>query len=217
MNRWKTFAVAALVTGALLGEQHIAAAQVVLGAKVGVTFSTLSVEDDNTEQSRLMSFGGGGFLRFGVGGLSLQPELLAVTKGSRIEDVSGLDVKLKLDYIDVPVFLRFGLGQGAFTPYVMVGPSFGFDIGCTVEASDGDSDVSADCEEDPADSFERTKLDIGLAGALGFEFKAGPGNILVEGRYTHGFTDIAKDEAAKIKNRSFGVFAGYAISLGTRR
>jgi hypothetical protein len=58
-------------------------------------------------------------------------------------------------------------------------------------------------------------MDIGLTGALGLEFRAGPGNMLLEGRYTHGLTNISDDDNFEVKNRSFGLMAGYAISLGS--
>jgi hypothetical protein len=219
MNVWKTLASTALIAGALVAEPNSASAQLVLGAKLGATFSTLDFDpDEGGDQSRLTSFGGGGFLRFGMAGLSLQPELLAVTKGSKFDDTDGSG-KIKLDYIEVPVFLRFGLSSGAsFAPYLMVGPSFSFDIGCSLEGESGGVSVDVDCDDTGLgeDFIDRNKFDIGAAAALGFEFAAGPGNILVEGRYTHGFSDIDKGEGSKARNRMFGVFAGYAIPLGTR-
>ena len=218
MNFWKTVASTALIAGALAAEPNSASAQLVLGAKVGATFSQIDVDPDEGDLKRLTSFGGGGFLRFGMAGLSLQPEVLAVTKGAKVEDTDGSG-KLKIDYIEVPVFARFGLSSGAsFAPYLMVGPSFSFDIGCSLEGEGGGVNVDIDCDDAflGEDFFDRKKFDIGAAAALGLEFAAGPGNILVEGRYTHGFSDLDKGEDSKARNRMFGIFAGYAIPLGSR-
>jgi hypothetical protein len=210
LTRFNAFAAAAAM--ALAVSASAASAQLVIGAKVGATFSKIDVEGDDTEQSRFNSLGGGGFIRFGLGGLSLQPEILALTKGSKVEDPgTDDDGKVKLDYIEIPVLLRFGLGQG---PYVMAGPSIGFDIGCTVEAEAFGAEFSSDCDEVGADIFDRNKTDFGLTGVLGFEAGLGPGRIFVEGRYTHGLTDLAKEDDAKAKNRTFGVFAGFSIGLG---
>ena len=215
MNRLKVFAIGSLVAGVLLAQPQLGAAQVVLGAKVGATFSNVDQDPEEFDSKRLTSFGGGGFLRFGLAGLSLQAELLALTKGTKFEDADE-SIELKLDYIEVPLLLRFGLSSGTgFMPYLMAGPSVGFEIGCSFDVESTFGDASGDCDEDGDDNFLRNKTDIGLTGVVGFEFAAGPGNILVEGRYTHGLTDISKD-TDKARNRSFGIFAGYAVPLGSR-
>ena len=63
--------------------------------------------------------------------------------------------------------------------------------------------------------FDVKSLDIGATGVLGFEFRAGPGALLVEGRYNHGFMDIvdAEGEDNGAKNRQFAVMAGYSFTL----
>ena len=210
-----------LVLGAV-STQTPASGQVI-GFKVGATFSNLSVDNtpDATEQNTLTQFGGGGFIRFGFGSLVLQPELLVITKGSEVDVAAGTDddLELKLDYLEIPVLLRFGLGSSSsFSPYALVGPTFSFEIDCTARAdADDTDDFEADCDDD-ADIFERSSFDFGVTGALGFEVRAGPGNILFEGRYTHGFTNISDTgDNAEVKNRSFALFAGYAIALGSPR
>jgi hypothetical protein len=47
----------------------------------------------------------------------------------------------------------------------------------------------------------------------------GPGAVLLEGRYTHGLSNIFDDDDTtttdfKIRNRAFGLFVGYSIGLG---
>jgi hypothetical protein len=216
MNHLKTLALSTLVAGALFAQQQSATAQVVLGAKLGATFSNIDQDPDAFDTNSLTSFGGGAFIRFGIGGLSLQTELLAVTKGTKLGDPNpDEDLKVKLDYIEVPLLLRFGMSSGTgFMPYVMAGPSVGFEIGCELDLED--SDLEEDCDTAGVGFFERAKTDFGLTGALGFELPAGPGNILVEGRYTLGLTDLNKEGDSKSRNRSFGVFAGYAVPLGSR-
>ena len=216
MNHVRTLALGTLIAGALFAQQQSAAAQVVLGAKLGATFSNVDQDPDAFDTSSLTSFGGGGFIRFRIAGLSLQTELLALTKGATFEDpIPDDNLKLKVDYIEVPLMLRFGLSSGTgFMPYVMAGPSVGFEIGCELE--EDDSDISEDCDEAGVGLFERAKTDFGLTGGLGFELPAGPGNVLLEGRYTLGLTDINKEGEAKQRNRMFGVFVGYAVPLGTR-
>jgi hypothetical protein len=210
MKLRRIFAVTLVVSGIAQLQFDRVDAQVVLGAKLGATFASIDVDPDDFERSSLSNFGGGGFLRFGMGGMSVQPEVLVLTKGTKVDDLNGDEGKVKLDYLEVPVFLRFAFGQGASAkPYVLVGPSVSFELGCDVESFG----QTADCLQDL--SFDRSKTDVGVAGGVGLEFKLGPGSALLEGRYTHGLTDVDKD-TDKVRNRMFGVFVGYAVPLGSR-
>jgi hypothetical protein len=94
----------------------------------------------------------------------------------------------------------------------MLGPSFGFEIACEVTNSETDPDGD-DCDDAGG---ERASLDIGAAGAVGLEFNMGVGSVLLEGRYTHGFTDIADPDPDTVKNRSYAVYVGYSVPLGGR-
>lgn len=186
-----------------------------IGFKLGATFSDMDADPDEGDSEALKSFGGGGFIRFGMGGLSLQLEALALTKGSKASDEDlDADVELKLDYIEVPITAMFSLGNG---PYIFAGPSFGFEVGCTVDADLGDLDLKGDCDEGDEDlTVTRKKLDVGVTGGLGIQLPLGPGALLIEGRYTHGLTNLNDDsdsDARKVRNRSYGVFAGYAIGI----
>ena len=213
MSGWKSRTrlniLAAVAAIALASSASAASAQLVIGAKLGATFSKVDVDDDETNESRLTAFGGGGFIRFGIGGLSIQPEILALTKGTKFDDVgTDDDGKIKLDYVEIPILLRFDLGQ----LYVMAGPSIGFDIGCEIEVEGFDTEF--DCDDAGTDVFDRSKTDFGLTGVAGLELSLGPGSLFVEGRYTHGLSDLDKSDQFKAQNRSFGVFAGFSIGLG---
>jgi hypothetical protein len=199
MKRIVTVFACALVVGGF--QAHKADAQTI-GFKLGSTFSKQDIDPQDEDETNdfLSAFGGGGFIRFGFAGLALQTEVLAVTKGTKLETALG-DVESKYDYIEVPVTAMFAVGNG---PYVFVGPSFAWDI--------------TDHDEAPG-LPELKKFDVGVTGGLGLQFPVGPGSLLVEGRYTHGLTnlnDTATSDDLKIRNRSFGAFAGYAISIGGR-
>lgn len=205
MKQLRIVMAVALVT---LGAALPASAQTI-GFKIGPTFSNIDVEDDDGgTQSNLTSFGGGGFVRFGMAGLALQAELLAVTKGTKFDDLIGDDdLDLKIDYIEIPVTAMFRFGA----PYVFAGGAVAFEINC--EEDLGGLDRSCDEDDPNADTFARKGTDFGLVGGAGLEFPVGPGNLLVEGRYTHGLTNISDEGTNSIRNRYFAVFAGYSISL----
>src|SRR5688500_18216833 len=170
------------------------AAQMTLGFKLGPTFSKLSTSDETEEIDRLSSLGVGGFIRFGMGGLAIQPEVLAVTKGAKFEELGGSG-KLKLNYIEVPVQAAFTFGTGTIAPYVLVGPSFSFEIGCEFEFELNGTEVDSECDDsESGEEFSRKKFDIGLTGTAGLSMRLGPGSVLAEFRYTHGLSNLNDDD-----------------------
>lgn len=207
-----------MLLGLLIMAAPVAAQAQEIGFKLGATFSKVDVDpDDFGNQENLKSFGGGGFIKFGLAGLGMEVDVLALTKGAKVTGPVEGDVNFKIDYVEVPVQLVFGLGSGRFSPYVMVGPSFAFEVGCEVddETTAGDNEI----ECDDADFFDRKSLDIGATGAAGLQIPMGPGSLLVEGRYTHGLTNIYDSESptdTKVRNRSWGIFGGYSIGIGRR-
>jgi hypothetical protein len=204
----------------LVGVGAQAASAQTIGFKVGPTFSKLSVDDDGIDEpdpETLTSFGGGGFIRFGFAGLSLQTELLAFTKGAKQEFDDGtteVDGSLKFGYIEIPVTAMFSLGSG---PYLFVGPSVSFEVSCEVEIDSDEVNIESDCD-DGEEELSRNKTDFSLHGGAGFQFPVGPGSLLIEGRYIYGLANLNDEdtagEDASSKHRTWAIMAGYAISLG---
>lgn len=183
-----------------------------IGFKLGASFSNVSAEPDE-DTSTLTAFTGGGFFNVPFGPLQLQPELMYITKGFKLEDPTG-EGKFKLSYVEIPVLLVLPLMQGAsFSPYVLGGPAFAIEAGCELEFTDGDVSGTIDCDE--GGELERKKFDVGGMFGLGFGIPAGPGSVLVEGRYTFGFIDMADTdvEGESLKHRSGQVLLGYSIPL----
>lgn len=209
------FAVATLAVASSVDAQTI-------GFKLGASFANWNVEDDGqdvgTNQGTLSSFMGGGFIRFGLGRLGLQPELLVVTRGTEIEGAGDDDMAFKVDYVEVPVLLVLPLTMNTgFAPYVFGGPSFAFEIGCRTETNIGDTEVDEeDCDSPGADLFERKKTDIGVTAGAGLEFPLGPGALLIEGRYNWGLSNLADETGLSVKSRTGAVLAGYSIWIGSR-
>jgi len=204
-----------LAGGAFLVAAPAAEAQTI-GFKLGASMSTVSVEDDEgVNIDSRTAFGGGGFIRFGMGRIGIQPELLFLSKGFSADAPGDDDVDLQLDYVEIPVLLHLPLSMGtSFAPYVFGGPAFAFEVGCEA----GNDAVTIDCDEDGADLFDRKKTDVGIAAGAGLEFAMGPGSILLEGRYTWGLTNLneSDNESESLKNRSAFFAAGYSIPLGRR-
>jgi hypothetical protein len=198
-----------------------AAAQMTVGAKLGASFSTVSSDPETEDAKMLTAFTGGAFLRIGMGGFSVQPELMYVTKGLKFEDeTEDAEFSLELSYLEVPVLFVLPLATGArFAPYVYAGPAFALEIGCQVAVEAGGISGSVDCDDEAAEGeFERGKFDIGAMVGAGVGLPAGPGSLLVEARYNFGLMNLAEtDGDESFRHRSGAVLIGYSIPLDISR
>ena len=184
-----------------------------IGFKLGASIASQKFDPDVADFKSLTGFVGGGLIRFGSGRLGIQLEALSVTKGSKAETPTGAEGETRLEYVEIPLLLHLPLTTGgSFAPYIVAGPSLGFEISCTTQ---GPGSGEADCDETNPDRDK--KIDFGVGGGLGVAFAAGPGAVLLEGRYTLGLSNIATEgSTVEIKNRTILIMAGYEIPLGRR-
>ena len=99
---------------------------------------------------------------------ALQPELLYSTQGSK---------NLKLEYLSVPVLLKF----------YMVSDTFSFELG---------PQFSVLINDDAPKTFDSKTADLATVFGLGYNLTD---TIFVQGRYVYGVSEISKN--AEIKNR----------------
>jgi hypothetical protein len=92
------------------------------------------------------------------------------------------NASLELSYVEVPILARLHLlKERAITPFIEVGPTFGFALGAT-QKSDSSPDV--DLKDD------LKTVDVGLALGVGFRFITQLGRVDFETRYGTGFGDL---------------------------
>lgn len=187
----------------LLGTLPAHAQSPTIGFKLGPSFSKMSFDEDDEGQKWLTKFTGGGFLRFDMGSFALQPELTYVTKGGKWEE-GGESGDLSFDYVELPVLFVLSMGQSAgVQPVLYAGPAFAYEAGCSVTVAG----LSIDCDEG-----DRSKLDIGAMLGAGLSFPAGPGALLLEGRFTFGLRNLA--DVGTMKHRTGALLAGYSVRMG---
>jgi opacity protein-like surface antigen len=184
-----------------------------IGFKLGASLANQNYTDPDLETSGLTGFAGGGLVRFGLGRLGLQFELLTVTKGSEVDDAGSLDTKTKIEYVEIPALVHLPLTVGqSFAPYIIAGPYVAFEIGCTLENQTSGADV--DCDDS---GFENEKTDFGVSAGGGLAFAMGPGAIVLEGRYSWGMKNLNPGTiGSEVKNRAALLLVGYEIALGRR-
>ncbi|MFO7260545.1 MAG: porin family protein [bacterium] len=212
---WKCYRAVAL--GAALAFSALAvsaesarAQQLEIGFKLGAAFANLTnpFEPGDPDPERITTFAGGGHLRFGLTPtFSLQPELLFVRKGAGEPQVD--DSGPRFDYVEIPVLARFDipLVGAPISPFIYAGPYAAFEVSCKVN----DRGDEQDCGDDTHET-----VDYGAVFGAGLGFAAGPGRLVVEGRYDLGLRAVIPEEpnSPEQKNRAFGLFIGYAVPLG---
>jgi len=117
------------------------------------------------------------------------------------------DMRQTLNYFEVPVIGRFFLNkEGQVRPNIVFGPSFAFLTGAKNKAENG----SVENIESYKNTFNT--FDFGLTGGMGVNIRIQNETYLVlDGRYTHGVSDISKDDR-DINNNAFAFTAG--VSFG---
>lgn len=103
----------------------------------------------------------------------------------------------RLDYIDVPVYLRAMLPIPGLAPFAYAGPQFSFELRCRAGA-------------DPCPDANRAKTSY--AATIGAGARLGTSRALtIEGRYVYGLTDLklgTVTDAASYQTRSFLILVG---------
>lgn len=195
------------IAPAIVHAQKRAGAAVGFGVKLGLTVTTFGGDDADdipfTEFEDKLGVAAGGLISIEMTPLvSLQPELLFVTKGADVE-ILGDDVGyVSATYLEVPLLVRLNIPAGeSLAPFVVLGPGLGF----LVSAEEVDNDGNSTNIEDDAEG-----LDLGLiiGGGLGVPLSSG-GTLEFEIRYEHGLKDTYEDSDVDLENRAFFILGGY--------
>jgi len=197
------FASALLLTAGVstASAQAAIVPRVTFGVLAGANFAKLTGDDADNLDSRT-GFVGGLSADFHLGHhVGLEVDGLYSQEGASFSNPDGT---LKLDYIRVPVLLRYSFPtHTSVRPFVMVGPSLGFKVSCK-ETSGGDSADCSDVSETDVKSF-----DIGGSVGAGIGFKVGKQELSVQGRFNKGFSKVITDVDAK--NQNFSLMAGFTF------
>jgi hypothetical protein len=189
MKRISAIIAAALLTGA------VTAADAQVGLKAGVTFSDVSNSGLLPgELSGRTGFTGGLAVStpwhvFGIGAEGLYAQRGII--GSSESD------SRRLDYIDVPVYLRVSIPDLAVRPFLYAGPQFSFELRCR----------SGDAACPDPDRPETTYAAV-IGAGLRFGQRQG---FSIEGRYMYGLSDLKLNTVTddnSYRTRAFLILGG---------
>ena len=184
-------AVAIAIAGVLVPSAALAQRRQ-FGAKAGPAFTQVALEEDDGQnyRRRIGPYVSGFFVLPLNPRLAAQFEAASSPKGTRLEEPPGITQTLLLQYFEMPVLLRVsGPKVGGAPLYFIGGPFFGFKVSAKEQLSQFDGTVIAGARED-VDRFVKP-FESGLIAGAGVDIGK---YVLVEGRYTHGLTNVNKVE-----------------------
>lgn len=177
------------------------------GAKAGPAFTQVALEEDDGQsyRRRIGPYVSGFFVWPLNPRLGVQFEAASSPKGTRLKDPPGITQTLLLQYFEVPVLLRVSGPKVAGAPlYFIGGPFFGFKVSAKEQVSELAGTVIAGARED-VDRFVNT-FESGLIAGAGVDIGK---YVLVEGRYSHGLTNVNKrEEFLEFTNYGFSFTVG---------
>lgn len=169
--------------------------KVTFGAKAGVNFATVGGDETGGTSSRT-AFHVGGVAEIAISEkFSVQPELLYSAQGA-VRDFEGVDVDVKLDYLNIPIMAKYYVADG-FS--VEAGPQIGLLL--SAEADGGGE------TEDLKDSI--SGIDFGLGIGAGYKMESG---LNFSARYNLGISNINDFEGSddiSNQNNVFQISVGY--------
>lgn len=184
-----------------------------LGLKAGVSYSKVTNDNVSDFQHKLGAMAGISLCAELAPGISLQPELLYVQQGGRIDIVvvDGVvqgrrgETTWRLNYLQLPVLVRVDLPlAGPLVPVLSAGPVFSLKTASTFETTDSGRLVASGA----FDELEET--DLGLMVGLGFKLGDGPAHVVLDARYNHGLANLnATGTDVAIHNRGFQFLVGF--------
>jgi hypothetical protein len=182
--------ILSLVITILMLSTTIGAQQTHFGVKAGINAASVNVNPGQDLESKIgLHVGGLAHIHISQH-FAIQPELVFSMQGGQNEDND--DVKLKLNYINIPVLAQYMFKDGF---RLQTGPQIGILLSSEVKINDVEIDVD--------DTYKN--IDFSWAFGAGYLFKSGFG---VDARYNLGISDITETDANKAKNSVFqvGVF-----------
>jgi len=207
-------------------------AQISVGAKVGANFADTRVDgllgNLAPEQTTFTGFTAGVMAEIPmINALSFRPELNYIQKGFTVSqsfdvDLIGIDMEVgakartRINYVELPLLLKYSIGSDAAKVYAISGPSIAYAANAELNpVATFIVDFNLPSIPINLDNNIYNRWEIsGILGAGG-EVKAGNGKVFADARYNLGFTNMLNNPIVdlRIKNQGFNVSAGYAYSF----
>ena len=177
--------------------------------------------------SKLHGFHAGVFAAYSVGKISIQPGLLYTTKGGIPYSFSGNSITndyynrkdvLRLNYLEVPLNIRYNIPIGVNKVFIGGGPYIGVGISGKENytiTDNGPGEANANQVNKSSKNItygsgydDIKSMDFGLGAKLGFALKKG---WLISFNYEYGLTNLSNDPRYSGENKTLGLSLGYSL------
>lgn len=208
-------ALALMIGAAGLDAQRPASRIGLLG---GVNFATLSGEDVEDLTTKTAFFGGAFFELALSPNFAIVPEVLYTMKGAKDDSEPGVEAKVNVDMIEVPVLVKVMFpaengGAWALRPHLYAGPAIAFKTSCKYSGTEGSVSVDIACEEFEQEfGFKVKDIDFSAVFGAGLDF----GDLTIGARYDLGLvklSELSDGTMEDVKSRVFSIYAGYGFRL----
>ncbi|HBJ77274.1 MAG TPA: hypothetical protein DDY68_05825 [Porphyromonadaceae bacterium] len=100
-----------------------------------------------------------------------------------------------LNYLELPAYVHIYFGKKKYRFYINIGPQFNFLIGESEKANFAfDGSVTNNKYYQHYGKKVEKKIDYGLSGGVGFEWRTGVGCFLIGGSYYFGFSNLFNND-----------------------
>lgn len=205
-------------------------AQSALGMRGGFSMYTLKnmpVEGQENVEPKVV-FGNYSNVYYEIGlskFFALQPEVNYIQKGGKVtaEGENDFSLRVRLDYLEVPVLAKFRLGSGGFRGYLTAGPSVGYALNgrSKIELGNFSEEEKIKFDDDfGLDGRKDNRFDISAVAGGGIQQKFGPGSFVLDARLAYDFNDYSKFDGdapaghKKARWEGLAVSFGYQVNLG---
>ena len=203
----------------LLLFQSALSAQISLGARAGYNGSIVNVFADDPNETITSnyrySFNYALLVNIGLGKfLSLQPEVSYIEKGA-IFELPDIDIPIPffdlpdvyfdVQYIEIPVLLKFKVGEGMASAFAELGPTLAIGLDNGLQILNFTNPI-------PFGENDLRRADIGATGGIGIQVNSDYGSVFIHGRYAYSFTDLegfTEDLGGGLEN-----FSGWNAGIG---
>lgn len=148
-----------------------------------------------------------------VGGWAIETDALYTRRTTTYHPAAqgplpAITTEYNLDFIEIPVNVRYQFKSGPLQPFVFLGANFGILVNATGDSNSGGPVL----HESVDDQF--TTMSAAAEGGVGLRYRLkSTGALMADVRYIYGLTDIASNSNDHWKIREVRVLAGFVFAL----
>jgi opacity protein-like surface antigen len=176
-----------------------------IGPRAGVVFSTFSYDPappSSIDVGMKTGFAlGMEFNHWFNSSFALAPQLFYIQKGGNHTIEAGnvkFEEAITASYIEIPVYVKFAIGDNDTRPYVFAGPALSVMLAADDHLSGGGQDTTASIKDQFTSNDFSFNLGAGLSTRLNMTTE-----LVIDAGYSLGLTDVAKDRSNGATGKAF--------------